>query len=445
MMIPLLFTHCQMSDSHPYSPVNFCTVCRKSVYKNLLCERCSDITAYDHLTGSEIFIDSHPPNTHKSPSIPRTEKINNQDAQIEVSDNVISFDTITLENESRYYLDDNFESVIKTAKGLSIIHFNARSLQHNSQQIEQYLLILNNPFDIVAISETWQTDNNTVDTFLPNFVSFHTNRTSRGGGVSIFVKNSLPATRIDNLSFTVDDLLECVTVEIASKTERNTVISCTYRKPGTDILKFTEHFERYIERLKNKKLYLCGDFNINLLKHETHQPTKQFIDSLCSLGLLPLINIPTRITDDSKTLIDNIFTNVLCTKHTSGALITDITDHFPIFTLCYKCKPDNNKKQVTYAYRRRIDENALDKLNVILRNEKWEEVINSTNVNDSYGDFIRILFEKLDNICPATKIRITKGRNDTLKPWFTKGLKNACKKKNALYRKYLRTKNMRMN
>ena len=53
-----------------------------------------------------------------------------------------------------------------------------------------------------------------------------------------------------------------------------------------------------------------------------------------SLGLYPLIDKPTRITDFSATLIDNIFTNELHHNITSGILFNDISDHLPIFAHC---------------------------------------------------------------------------------------------------------------
>ena len=75
---------------------------------------------------------------------------------------------------------------------------------------------------------------------------------------------------------------------------------------------------------------MCGDFNIDLLKHETHNNTKQCLDTMHSLGLYT----PTRITDSSTTLIDNIFTNELHFNLTSGIMFNDISDHLPIFALC---------------------------------------------------------------------------------------------------------------
>ena len=62
----------------------------------------------------------------------------------------------------------------------------------------------------------------------------------------------------------------------------------------------------------NKSMFLCGDFNLNLLKYNSNLPTKRFIDMMFSLGMFPLISSkPSRMTDVSATLIDNIFTNEL--------------------------------------------------------------------------------------------------------------------------------------
>ena len=60
-----------------------------------------------------------------------------------------------------------------------------------------------------------------------------------------------------------------------------------------------------------KEIYLCGDFNIDLLQIETKQNYNQCYDMLCSYGFLPKIIQPTRVTEYHSTLIDNIFSNNL--------------------------------------------------------------------------------------------------------------------------------------
>ena len=47
------------------------------------------------------------------------------------------------------------------------------------------------------------------------------------------------------------------------------------------------------------------------------------------------IHFPTRITQNTCSLLDNIFTNNLDHMFT-GVLTADISDHLPIFSLCHK-------------------------------------------------------------------------------------------------------------
>ena len=62
---------------------------------------------------------------------------------------------------------------------------------------------------------------------------------------------------------------------------------------------------------EGKMCYILGDYNINLFKSETHSPTQDFLNNLYSNYFYPIIHKPTRVTDRSATLIDNIITNSL--------------------------------------------------------------------------------------------------------------------------------------
>ena len=55
---------------------------------------------------------------------------------------------------------------------------------------------------------------------------------------------------------------------------------------------------------KERNCYIMGDYNLDLLKHEIHHPTENFLDIMYTNYLVPLINRPTRITRQSSTLID---------------------------------------------------------------------------------------------------------------------------------------------
>ena len=153
---------------------------------------------------------------------------------------------------------------------------------------------------------------------------------------------------------------------------------------------FIDQIETVIKNVKNvkKSIFLCGDLNIDRLKYNDNTPTKNFVDMVFSLGLYPLIDKPTRITDHSATLIDNIFTNELDSKINSGLLISDISDHLPIFAVCKY--PDINRiSNQTYTLIRQTDKNCIDALKNELLLQNWDDVMGSTDVNIAYDNFIK--------------------------------------------------------
>jgi hypothetical protein len=84
--------------------------------------------------------------------------------------------------------------------------------------------------------------------------------------------------------------------------------------------------DRTIDKI-NRESKLCvimGDFNMNLLNIDSHQPTEEFLNTLGTYFFTPHILQPTWITDHSATLIDNIFFNSISHHTISGNLIYDL-------------------------------------------------------------------------------------------------------------------------
>ena len=68
---------------------------------------------------------------------------------------------------------------------------------------------------------------------------------------------------------------------------------------------------------------------------------------LFSLGCVPQIKLPTRITTTSATLIDHIYTNNMLHKTASHILLDDISDHLPVGILLNKCKNTRQTQTLT--------------------------------------------------------------------------------------------------
>ena len=62
---------------------------------------------------------------------------------------------------------------------------------------------------------------------------------------------------------------------------------------------------------------------------------KDFLDMFMVNSMYPIIHFPTRITNNTSSLLDNIFTNNLNHMFT-GVLVADVSDHLPIFCISQK-------------------------------------------------------------------------------------------------------------
>ena len=129
---------------------------------------------------------------------------------------------------------------------------------------------------------------------------------------------------------------ECLFIEIAADV-KPVLVAIVHRRPGTDLETFTELVSNKLDIVKTDKrtCYLLGDLNINLLRQEMLRQTTDFLDIMYFNGFIPLINRPTRVTAETATIIDHIYSNDLnATRKTiQGILVTDITDHYLYFIL----------------------------------------------------------------------------------------------------------------
>lgn len=62
---------------------------------------------------------------------------------------------------------------------------------------------------------------------------------------------------------------------------------------------------------EGKMCHILWDYNIHLLRSETHSPAQEFLNNLCLNYFIPIIHKPTGVTDRSATLIANAVTSVL--------------------------------------------------------------------------------------------------------------------------------------
>ena len=133
-----------------------------------------------------------------------------------------------------------------------------------------------------------------------------------------------------------DEAFQSLWIEIQLPQKSNIICGIIYRQHNSP-KRFQEYFDDKLERLitSNKSIYIMGDFNINLLHAETSCYAQDFLLSLQSFSFIPTIDKPTRVYNNSATLIDNILTNKVDVEITSGNIISDISDHYSQFCISH--------------------------------------------------------------------------------------------------------------
>lgn len=341
-----------------------------------------------------------------------------------------------------YYTEEKVNDELRKdgTNRFSIIHFNGRSLYANFEHIKDYLSQFTTPFSVIAISESWIKESKGVaDIQLDGYDFKHMNRMNKGGGgTALYIQNHLKFKVVEEMSIAIKGLCECITVEIFMEGQKNILVSCVYRAPTSNIVTFRDTIEELLIKTEQKVTFFCGDFNINLLNPQVL--TDGFTEAMYNMGLYPVINKPSRITTHSASLIDNIFTNNIYNNLLSGLLMNDITDHLPVFVM-FDCEGQTKRDTMTRpsnSRRLRTDE-AIEAFKYELAIEKWREVYEATDVDEAYGGFLNKFLVLFDRSCPVLQqVKWGKKSKTPHKPWISKGILNACKKKNSLYRDFIK-------
>ena len=458
--------------------VNLCNICKKKVFSHLsnahckccgalyhinclnnslnindpqwLCHLCiEDIFPFSGLNDTEFQAGIYECNDNSRVSIIELQEkvfdafqFNDHNVHLMDADPDINYfnDIAALSNLAccEYFTEDTFNTkhnqLIPDNNHLSIIHLNIRSAVKNLHEFNSYLNNLNHIFSFIGLTETWFTVNNVSYYNINNYNIENICRMyAKGGGVSLLIKEDIPYCTRNDLN--VNDIyFQAIYVDIDKDifvSENNIIIGVLYRPPNTDVHIFNEKLSSILHKIQPEKkiLYLMGDYNINLINENTHLHTSEFLDIMYGNSLFPLITKPTRISNTNATLIDNIFCNDIINnyKFLNGILFTDISDHFPIFTI--KITPVNINSNLPIKIRDLSLHNIQtfkEKLSLI----NWNSVYNCNDTNLAFSIFYKVFCGIYYECFP---IKLIKSQYKKRKLWLSTGLKLSIKHKNKLY------------
>ena len=129
------------------------------------------------------------------------------------------------------------------------------------------------------------------------------------------------------------------------------------------------------------------------------------MDSVHTNGYVQCIQKATRIQNQSRSLIDHILTNTQSTAITSGTFITDVSDHFLTFVhLPIKAKPCKPK----IVESRNFSNANVKRFKDCLASQKWENTLQTNDVNASYACFWSTFSELYEIHFPLRKAKFNK-------------------------------------
>ena len=320
----------------------------------------------------------------------------------------------------------------------SLFHFNVRSLSAHEVELHALLHTLNHKFTVYGLCETWLKESDYSLYCLDGYTPIHKYRTDRrGGGVSLFVKAEINFELRDDLAEIIGNTAESVFIEIPKsncKFNKKIIIAEIYRPPNYPIDTFIEALDILLDTIQSDGAicYFMGDFNINLLQMQTLN--NEFLNIFLSHGWAPVISKPTRVTTHSFTLIDHVYTNdvnnVNNATSCSGVILNSITDHFPVF---FMCKTTKLKYHTICKYKQMINSRTLAKMKEEICKVDWHSMFNN-DVQHDFDAFDEVFYKLYAQCFPLKKIVLRTNH----KPWINSEILNSIKRKNKLYKEYLK-------
>ena len=354
-----------------------------------------------------------------------------------------------------YYEIEEFKNKFtKNLDSFSTYSHNVRSLNgHWNDVLDLIYSAQPIKFSVIAFQEIWSIQRNFE---IPGYgkLEFKTrDKNGRpnpncGGGVGLFIDDKYKNYEIlEEESVFIPHVYESIWVKIKMKNGRDKIIGNVYR-PNTAPLANLEqsldiHYQIIDKILTNKKHAKCeiqilSDFNINMLNFETHGLTNDYINNLISKSFLPLITLPTRIKNQSATLIDHIWSNKVCSVYNSGILINSLSDHFPVF---YIEEGKHKKLQLPEKTTRKINNKTIPAFCNLLKSAKWHNITSETNPKLAFENFFEIINSSRDIAFPVITVK-PKPLKFRHSPWMTVGLKTSQKTKEKLFARKIKCPNI---
>ena len=325
------------------------------------------------------------------------------------------------------YIQESFD-IATNNELFNLMFLNIRSIPNN---INLFKASYSNCADVLGLAETRLLPDIThlYEGTLPGYTLFSQPRDRHGGGVSMYVKHEYNASRITQLDIT-ESYIECIACTLAVG-QATWVVLVIYRPPDGNVSMFLDSVEeifRYTRENNYNNILITGDLNIDLLKNDNK--SEHLINLMSSNHCFCTVTKPTRVADNSATLIDHVWASIADKNLANFIIQDDISDHYLIFSQ-FKCK--NNKGYSSNgSYKLRIlDDGSKENFLRMIQAVTWDDVMSTEEVDPAYELFFNKLMQCYDQCFLFKDIKCKPQKRC---PWMTPAIKDSLREKRRLHR-----------
>ena len=202
-----------------------------------------------------------------------------------------------------------------------------------------------------------------------------------------------------------------------------------------------------LNRHSKKLIYIAGDFNQDLIKHDQDMNCQNLTDIASNHGFVQIVSRPTRITDHSATLIDHVYTNSLDSTISCNILTHDISDHLATHTKIslkfshHRSTNIHNRSTGNgYQGNHRLYNEANNKIfEELINSENWNNIADDMDAQTKYDKFSETYMKHYDMAYPLKSTRTRrKYERAQPKPWILPWLEEACARKQDHYHNFVK-------
>lgn len=338
-----------------------------------------------------------------------------------------------------YYTTEEYNNLTDFQNELSLISLNINSLNKYCEEFSIFIECLKKKPDIIILQETRANIKNVLNMHFTEYNHlFKEPIENRCGGIALLVKKEIKFNHITNLEISIKNI-ENIVIEIFID-KCKYLISGIYKHPGIKTKELLNYLKWQLDNISSNYTYiLAGDINIDYKSYSSNVEVLNYFNKLRSNSVYQLIDVPTRITKTSNTIIDHIYMKVpILTEIKTGILTHIISDHLSTFikinTHINEMK-SKNRPLIRIVGKRNVEN---FKTNVCHITQNF--IFDSTKSSDEHWDFfVDKISSAYENAFPIKQISINKFKS---KSWMTPGLKKSSQRKEKLYKKWLNNKTL---